>query len=178
MASRTNYYRKSGRSSYSGNRAKSYRYGYQYGSAAPALYPDERSGEHSRRRSAQEQQRVARSRQKAGRAHSRAGKMSAALITFMVGIIAMMCVALFSYISLQAAVTRSVEEIASYESELTSLKEANDETYNEIVASTNLEEIKDRAMTKLGMSYAEEDQIISYQGDTSDYVHQVQEVSK
>lgn len=168
--SRTNY-RKSGRSSYSGSRARSYRYGYQYGSEAPAVYPEESRG----RRSEQEQRRVAQAR---NRSRQHASAMNAAVIAFLLGVVALMCAALFSYIALQSEVTQSVKEIASYESTLSSLKEANDETYNEIVASVDLAEIKERAMSELGMTYAEENQIISYQGDTTDYVHQVQEVGR
>lgn len=167
---RTNY-RTSGRSSYNGSRARSYRYGYQYGSEAPALRPYEEG----RRRSEQEQRRVAQTR---SRKVQHASVMNAAVITVLLGVVALMCAALFSYISLQSAVTQSVKEIASYESTLSSLKEANDETYNEIVASVDLGAIKERAMTELGMTYAEENQIITYQGDTTDYVHQVQEVTR
>lgn len=172
MADRRMNYRKSGRSSYSGSRSRSYRYGYQYGSAAPALYSDERV---ARRRSREDQERVA--RPAASRKAGHTSVMNAAMIISMLGVVALMCVALFGYISLQSAVTQSVKEIASYESTLSSLKEANDEKYNEIVASVNLDEIKSRAMSELGMTYAAENQIISYEGDMSDYVHQVSEVA-
>lgn len=166
-------YRRSGRSSYTGSRARSYNYGYQYGSVATA--PVRENSPRSNRRTEQEQLQIAHTRTASRRA--RATGMNPALIVFMFGMVALMCLCLFQYISLQSAVTSSVEEIASYESTLSSLKQANDETYNEIVAGVDLETIKYRAMNELGMTYAEEDQIISYEGDTSDYVHQVQEVS-
>lgn len=166
-------YRKSGRSPYAGSRARGYRYGYQYGTAAVAPEREERT--RSNRRTRQEQREIARSAQ--AQNTRRQQSMNPALIVFLFGMIALMCVGLFGYISLQAAVTASVEEISSYESTLTSLKEANDETYNEILASVNLEDIKYRAIHDLGMTYAEEDQIISYEGDTNDYVHQSMEVA-
>lgn len=169
----TTNYRRSGRSSYSGSRARSYHYGYQYGTAATA--PVRETNPRGSRRSEQEQRQIANTRTEARRAQ--APGMNPALIVFLFGMVALMCLCLFQYISLQAAVTASVEEIASYESTLSSLRSANDETYNEIVASVDLEAIKSRAMNELGMAYAEEDQIISYEGDTSDYVHQVQEVA-
>lgn len=171
--SRTNY-RRSGRSSYSGSRTRSYRYGYQYGSEAPVLYPEEERG--YGRRSTQEQERVARTSRKSAVRH--AAVVNAVRNAVYVLVVGMICLALFNYISLQSAVTQSVKQIASYESTLTSLKEANDEMYNEIVSSVDLDQIKDRAMNELGMTYAEENQILSYQGDTNDYVHMVQEVTK
>lgn len=174
MANRRTNYRRSGQSSYSGSRSRSYRYGYQYGSVAPELYPEE-SERRETRRSRQEQERVARSTRNRQATHAAA--RNAAVVGFMLLMSALMCVLLFSYISLQSAVTQSVKEIASYESTLSSLKTANDQRYNEIVASVDLDEIKTRAMTELGMTYAAEDQIISYEADTSDYVHQVQEVT-
>lgn len=103
--------------------------------------------------------------------------MNLAMIGFIAAAVSLMCLVLFSYISLQAQVTQSVEDIASYESQLQSLKAANDQEYNEIVASIDLDEIKERAMTDLGMDYAAQDQIVTYEGDVNDYVHQVQEVT-
>lgn len=170
MANNRTNYRRSGRSSYNGSRTRSYRYGYQYGSEAPALYPEEESS----RRSTKEQRRVARTR----RDEQREQAVNAARVVISLVAAVVICVALIGMISLQSSVTRKVKQIASYESTLASLKEANDETYNEIVTSVDLDEIKERAMNDLGMTYAEENQIISYQGDTTDYVHQVQEVGR
>lgn len=176
MAARTTSYRKSGRSSYSGSRVRSYRYGYQYGSEAPAIYPGEEY-EQPRRRSARDQERIARSARNRAAQRRRTAIMNLAMIGFIAAAVSLMCLVLFSYISLQAQVTQSVEDIASYESQLQSLKAANDQEYNEIVASIDLDEIKERAMTDLGMDYAAQDQIVTYEGDVNDYVHQVQEVT-
>lgn len=176
MANKRTNYRKSGRSSYNGSRTRSYRYGYQYGSEAPALYPDEDYEERRSRRSVEEQNRSARRRGSKRRAE--ATGMSLGTVLLMTTMLVLICLSLFSYISLETQVTQSVKQIASYESTLASLKQANDERYNEIVASVDLDEIKTRAMTELGMTYAQENQIVVYEGETNDYVHQVQEVNK
>jgi hypothetical protein len=84
-----------------------------------------------------------------------------------------MCFILISYIRLQADLTSSVKSISSLESQLSTLKAANDEKYNKINSSIDLDEIKYTAVTKLGMRYAQKDQIIRVQNDSEDYVKQV-----
>ncbi len=63
--------------------------------------------------------------------------------------------------------------VARRESELNQLKLANDEEYNRIISSINLEEVRRIAMGELGMVYAEEGQIITYEGNRSDYMRKV-----
>ena len=50
---------------------------------------------------------------------------------------------------------------------------ANDEEYNRIVNSIDLEEIKRIAMGELGMVYAQEGQVITYENKGYDYMRQV-----
>ena len=69
-----------------------------------------------------------------------------------------------------------MNKVASLESELTQLRENNEETLNEINNSVKLEDIRYKAITQLGMTYANKDQIVDYENDTDDYVHQVSEV--
>lgn len=52
------------------------------------------------------------------------------------------------------------------------MKLSNDEAYAQIQSNINLEEIRRIAIEELGMSYAEEGQIILYQGNKKDYMHQ------
>ena len=49
----------------------------------------------------------------------------------------------------------------------------NDQEYNRIISSINLEEVRRIAMGELGMVYAEEGQIITYEGNRSDYMRKV-----
>ena len=108
--------------------------------------------------------------------HRRAARMNAAGVLGMIVTVAIICLFLVQYISLLARVTAASKEIASLESELTAIRQANDETLNAINASISLDQIKYTAITKLGMTYASKNQIYTYEGDASDYVHQVKEV--
>ena len=55
------------------------------------------------------------------------------------------------------------------------MKISNDEEYNRILSSINLEEIKRIAIAELGMVYAQEGQIIEYENESGDYMRQVTE---
>lgn len=104
--------------------------------------------------------------------------MNPAMIAFLVGVMCLMSFFLIEYISLQSEVTGTVGEIAQLETQLASLKSDNDETLNEINSGINLDDIKYRAITQLGMTYAQEDQIVTYDGESGDYVRQVSELKK
>lgn len=104
--------------------------------------------------------------------------MNPFLIAFMAGVMCLMSFFLIEYISLQSQVTGTINEIAQLETQLASLKSDNDETLNEINSSINLDDIKYRAIAQLGMTYAKEDQIVTYDGGSGDYVRQVSELKK
>lgn len=76
------------------------------------------------------------------------------------------------YLTLQSDITNSIKRIATLESTLNELKMSNDENYSRITDNVDLEEIKRVAIQELGMRYAEEGQIITYNGEGSDYVRQ------
>lgn len=80
------------------------------------------------------------------------------------------------YLTLQSDITNSIKHIASLESTLNDLKMENDENYNRITSSVDLEEVKRIAIQELGMRYAEEGQIIRFNGEGSDYIRQVSEI--
>ncbi len=52
----------------------------------------------------------------------------------------------------------------------------NDENYSRITSSVNLEEVRRIAIQELGMRYAEEGQIITFNGEGSDYVRQTGDI--
>jgi cell division protein FtsL len=112
------------------------------------------------------------------RNRERASRLNPALITFMVTMVIIMGVFLVEYLTLQSKVSSTLSEISTMETQLQTLKASNDETLSQIEASVNLDEIKYKAITELGMSYATDDQIIPFANDSSDYVHQVTEVGK
>ena len=76
------------------------------------------------------------------------------------------------YLTLQSDITNSIKNISHLESELNYLKLANDENYSRITSDVNLEEVKRVAIQELGMRYAEEGQIVTFDGEGSDYVRQ------
>lgn len=80
---------------------------------------------------------------------------------------------LINYIQLQSELTNRTKGLATLESRLNSMKVENDETYSRITSSIDLEEIKRVAIGELGMTYAKEGQIISYDSVATDYMREV-----
>lgn len=99
--------------------------------------------------------------------------MSFQRVLGMVVLIAIMTVILVFYITLQAEVTNTSQQIADLEQQLTQLKAENDASYNDITDSISLEEVRRRAIHELGMKYADRDQVVIYSGTEKDTVHQV-----
>ena len=99
--------------------------------------------------------------------------MNAGYVFFLV---VAMCTAawiLVNYIQLQADLTNLTKSVAEKQSELNTLKVANDEEYNRIISNINLEEIKRIAIVNLGKTYAQERHIVLYTNDNNDYMRQV-----
>lgn len=80
------------------------------------------------------------------------------------------------YLQLQADNTSRTKELAALEQELSNLKIENDDEYNRVTTSVDLEEIRRIAVEELGMVYAGADQVVLYDGRGSDYVKQYQEI--
>lgn len=102
-----------------------------------------------------------------------ARKIPIGYVMVMILLLTAMTVTLVVYTKLHADITDTIEQISTLENELTDLKSANDETYNEIVNSIDLDEIRDKAINDLGMQYADPDQVVNYSDSADDYVHQV-----
>lgn len=83
---------------------------------------------------------------------------------------------LIGYIQLQYEMTSSAKNISLLESRLNSIRLDNDEEYNRILSSVDLEEIKKIAIEELGMQYAKEGQIVEISGEESDYVRQYADI--
>lgn len=83
---------------------------------------------------------------------------------------------LVGYITLQSDITNSIHHISMLESELNDLRLANDEEYNRITSSIDLEEVRRIAIQELGMKYAQEGQIVSFESENSDYVKQISSI--
>jgi cell division protein FtsL len=83
-----------------------------------------------------------------------------------------------SYLQLQAEMTQKVNNISSLEKQVADLKSDNDETYNRINNSVDLDYIKKVALEEIGMVYASQDQVVLYDNVESDYVRQYNDIPK
>lgn len=100
----------------------------------------------------------------------KAQHMSFGYVAFLMVAMCASALILINYIQLQADLTTKVKQVARLESELNSMKLANDEEYNRVTSSIDLEEIKRIAIGELGMTYAEEGQIVLYSNVGNDYM--------
>lgn len=106
----------------------------------------------------------------------KAFQMSAGYVIFLSVALLAAGFILSGYIRLQCDITNSIKNIAKLESTLNTISMDNDEEYNRVLASVNLEEIRQIATQELGMKYASEGQIVSIAGEDSDYVRQFQDL--
>ncbi len=100
----------------------------------------------------------------------RARRMTLGYVVFLAAALGACAFILIHYIQLQGELTQRTKEIASKEVELNNIKLSNDEEYNRIMNSIDLEEIKRIAIGELGMVYAQEGQIIVYTDEKNDYM--------
>jgi len=97
---------------------------------------------------------------------------------FLIAAVIMLFVSCIQYLTLQAEVTSRIKNIASLETQLEEKRKENDDDYTRIMTSVDLDYIKDVAINELGMVYAQQDQVILYDGGTRDYVRQSKEIPK
>lgn len=103
----------------------------------------------------------------------KARRMSAGYVIFLAAAMCAVAFILVNYVQLQAELTSRIRLVSTKESELSNLRSENDEEYNRIINSINLEEIKRIAIGELGMIYAQEGQIVPYSNKNNDYMRQV-----
>ena len=112
------------------------------------------------------------------RARARAFQMNKGYVTFL-SIVAVACLFIcVNSLKLQAQVTESRKQISRMESSYSDLKLSNDAAYSKAVSSVDLDKIRDIAINELGMVYANQDQIVTYEKQDKDYVRQYEEVPK
>ena len=78
----------------------------------------------------------------------------------------------FMYLSVKSTVAGQKSKIVALQSEIASMKEQNDETYQSIENSVNLAHIYETATKKLKMVQAKRNQIYTYSNKKSDMVKQ------
>lgn len=110
------------------------------------------------------------------RNREKAAHMNLGYVVFLVVALCVASVVLIGYIRLQAENTAALESIAQKESQLNSMRLANDEEYSRILSSVDLAYVKDVAINELGMKYAEEGQIVEIETQGDDYVRQYQDM--
>ena len=90
-----------------------------------------------------------------------------------VAMVAATVVGLFvGYINLTNSITTHMDNISSLEQNISDLKASNSATESRIASQTNLGEIKTVAVNEMGMVYANADQIVYYDMESSDYMNQ------
>lgn len=144
---------------------------YVSGAAVRKLRVEERP-ERDRRSEAQREPRVHRGRRE--KAHF----LSIGYTLFLAAASALTLWVCAGYLQLQADNTARTKQIAALEEELADLKTENDDEYNRVTSSVDLEEIRDIAINELGMVYAGADQVVLYDGGASDYVKQYAEIEE
>ena len=142
---------------------------YVYGNTVRKLEPVRRPDPDVKRQ--QDQRKVRRNRDKAHH-------MSAGYVLFLAVALCTAAVILVNYIQLQAELTNLTKRVASQQSQLNNMRISNDEAYNRVLNSIDLEEVKRIAIGELGMVYAEEGQIITYTPENNDYMRQVIDSSR
>lgn len=98
--------------------------------------------------------------------------MNFGYVVFLMAALVLSSVILVNYINIQAQNKALKETIARKESQLNSMKMANDEEYSRIISSVDLAYVKDVAINELGMQYAEEGQVVTIETQGDDYVRQ------
>ena len=90
-----------------------------------------------------------------------------------VAMVAATVVGLFvGYINLTNSITTQMDNISAFEQNISDLKASNSATESRIASQTNLGEIKAVAVNEMGMVYANADQIVYYDMESSDYMNQ------
>ena len=90
-----------------------------------------------------------------------------------VAMVAATVVGLFvGYINLTNSITTHMDNISALEQNISDLKASNSATESRIASQTNLGEIKAVAVNEMGMVYANADQIVYYDMESSDYMNQ------
>ena len=85
-------------------------------------------------------------------------------------------VSCLNFLQKQALNTSYRNQVATQEAKLADLKERNDAAYESALKSVDLETIRNIAINKLGMVYAGEEQVKTYDDKSSDYVRQYSDV--
>ena len=138
---------------------------YLYGSAAPKLEPTPQ-----RRPLREEERRTAPQRRQKVQAKPYPVNMPV-LVLSIVAFVALGAM-MIQYIRLNSEITAITAANTKLESQISDLRAENDEYYGRIMNSVDLEKVREVAIMDLGMVYASEGQVITYDSHMDDYVEQ------
>ena len=138
---------------------------YLYGSAAPKLEPTPQ-----RRPLREEERRTAHRRKQKVQAKPYPVNMPL-LVLSIVAFVALGAM-MIQYIRLNSEITAITAANTKLESQISDLRAENDEYYGRIMNSVDLEKVREVAIMDLGMVYASEGQVITYDSHMDDYVEQ------
>lgn len=110
------------------------------------------------------------------RNRQRQRQMTMAYVVFLSVVVLVSLGICVNYIQLKSSNTAYRAELIAKENNISEAKMLNDATYDKVMASINLEYVRDVAINKLGMVYAQEGQIILYSSQDSDYMKQYSDV--
>lgn len=97
------------------------------------------------------------------------------MLAAVVGVMLYLCV---GYIKAQSSVTALNNEIISLETKHDALKAKNDSDLKEIEATVDLQKIYDIATKELGMVFANNNKIVTYENNESAYVRQYEDIDE
>ncbi len=112
----------------------------------------------------------------ARRNREKALRINLGYVVFLMAAAVVTVFACVRFLQLQAESTAYRKTVASLESQLSALKMENDAAYDDAVSSVDLGRVKEIAINDLGMIYANEGRIITYDSQSSDYVRQYEDV--
>ncbi|MBP5221660.1 MAG: cell division protein FtsL [Lachnospiraceae bacterium] len=153
---------RSGRAAYVAEKGR-----YVYGNAAPSL-DIRRELEEENNGSYRVSRNIKKNREKLH-------VMSPAYIMLLMLCLCTAVMVIIWYVQLQSKVTSQVAVINKLETQLNNLRQDNDEELLRIENSVDLEEIKRIAIGELGMTYAQQGQIVTYSNEGTDYMRRVVE---
>lgn len=107
---------------------------------------------------------------------AKAMQMSPSYVVFLMVIsVVTLCVCV-QFLQMKSQLTTQTQTIEKKESQLSRLKADNDALYNTVMASVDIEYVKNTAINKLGMNYPTQDQIVYFDTAGNSYVRQYQDV--
>jgi uncharacterized protein HemX len=99
----------------------------------------------------------------------KAGHMNIAYVCFLSVALFAAAAILISYVQLQADLTNRSNDVARLKTQLNNLQMSNEEAYNRVQNSIDLEQVKRVAIGQLGMTFPEEGQIVTYDNAANDF---------